>query len=451
MFFIFFNLSFSVNYMHVFTITLHQKIYFMKQIISFVAFLFFPIFLFAQTVVSININGSINPASAEYIHQSIEKAESQKAECLLIHLNTPGGLLNSTRDIVSDFFKSTVPIVVYVSQQGAHAGSAGVFITMAANVAVMAPGTNIGAAHPVTMQGTTDTIMNTKGTNDAAAFIRTIAEKRHRNVKWAEEAVRYSVAITEEEAIQDSVIDYIANDDRELLVQLDGKKIEVNGGTKILQTKNAGIQSSEMGFFQKILNAISDPNISYILMMLGFFGLIFELFNPGAIFPGIAGVIFLVLAFYSMSSMPVNYAGLSLIIFGVLLFLLEIKIVSHGLLTIGGIISLLLGSMFLFRRSPTENIVAVSWGVIISTTIVTSLFFLFIVGMGLKAQWLKPATGAHAMIGSKGEAINLFDPDGMIKINGEMWNAISLSGKISAGENVIVKEIKDLTLYVERV
>jgi len=152
-----------------------------------------------------------------------------------------------------------------------------------------------------------------------------------------------------------------------------------------------------------------------------------------------------------MSSMPVNYAGLSLIIFGVLLFLLEIKIVSHGLLTIGGIISLLLGSMFLFRRSPTENIVAVSWGVIISTTIVTSLFFLFIVGMGLKAQWLKPATGAHAMIGSKGEAINLIDPDGMIKINGEMWNAISLSGKISAGENVIVKEIKDLTLYVERV
>lgn len=429
---------------------LHQKIYFMKPIISVIIFLFSPIFLFAQTVVSININGGINPASAEYIHQSIEKAESEKAECLLIHLNTPGGLLNSTRDIVSDFFASTVPIIVYIYPSGAHAGSAGVFITMAASVAAMAPGTNIGAAHPVSMQGTTDTIMNTKGTNDAAAFIKTIAEKRHRNAQWAEEAVRYSVAITEEEAIQQNVIDYIANDDRELLMQVDGKSMEVNGGTKILHTKNASIQSDEMGFFQKILNRISDPNISYILMMLGFFGLVFELFNPGAIFPGIAGVIFLVLAFYSMSSMPVNYAGLSLIIFGIILFLLEIKIISHGLLTIGGIISILLGSMFLFRRSPTENIVAVSWSVIITTTVVTSLFFIFIVGMGLKAQRLKPATGGHAMIGSKGEAIDVIDPSGMVKINGEMWNAIALSGKINAGENVIVRKIKDLTLFVEQ-
>lgn len=423
----------------------------MKHLLSLAIIIFLPIILFSQTVVSININGGINPASAEYIHQSVEKAEKEKAECLLIHLNTPGGLLNSTRDIVSDFFKSTVPIVVYVSPSGAHAGSAGVFITLAANIAVMAPGTNIGAAHPVTMQGTVDSIMNTKGTNDAAAFIRTIAERRHRNVQWAEEAVRYSVSITEEEAIQDSVIDYIANDDRELLVQIDGKKVEVNGGTKILQTKNASIQTDEMGFFQKVLNAISDPNISYILMMLGFFGLIFELFNPGAIFPGIAGVIFLVFAFYSMSSMPVNYAGLSLIIFGILLFLLEIKIISHGLLTIGGIISVLLGSMFLFRQTSTESVTAVSRSVIFITTAVTTLFFMFLVGMGLKAQLLKPVTGAHAMIGTTGEVINLLDPSGMVKINGEMWNAVSLSGKINVGENIIVKEIKDLTLYVEAV
>ena len=189
-----------------------------------------PAIAFSQTVVSIDINGSINPASAEYIHTSIEKAENEKAECLLIHLNTPGGLLNSTRDIVSDFFKSTVPIIVYVYPSGAHAGSAGVFIMTAANIAVMAPGTNIGAAHPVSMQGTADSVMNTKGVNDAAAFIKSIAEKRHRNAKWAEEAVRYSVSITEEEAIQDSVIDYIANDDRELLTQIDGKEVAVNGG-----------------------------------------------------------------------------------------------------------------------------------------------------------------------------------------------------------------------------
>ncbi|HEY5408629.1 MAG TPA: nodulation protein NfeD [Ginsengibacter sp.] len=423
----------------------------MKHLLSLALYFFLPAILFSQTVVSININGGINPASAEYIHQSIEKAEKEKAECLLIHLNTPGGLLNSTRDIVSDFFKSTVPIVVYVSPSGAHAGSAGVFITMAANIAAMAPGTNIGAAHPVTMQGTADSVMNTKGTNDAAAFIRTIAEKRHRNVQWAEEAVRYSVSITEEEAIQDSVIDYIANDDRELLVQIDGKKIEVNGGTKILQTKNASLQSSEMGFFQKVLNAISDPNISYILMMLGFFGLIFELFNPGAIFPGIAGVIFLVLAFYSMSSMPVNYAGLSLIIFGIVLFLLEIKIVSHGLLTIGGIISVLLGSMFLFRQTSTESVTAVSRSIIYTTTAITTLFFMFVVGMGLKAQRLKPVTGNNALIGMTGDALTLIDPSGMVKVNGETWKAIALAGKVNEGEKIIVKEIKDLTLYVEAV
>jgi membrane-bound serine protease (ClpP class) len=421
----------------------------MKHLIFFASILLLPGFLLAQTVVSININGGINPAAAEYIHKSIENAESQKAECLLIHLNTPGGLLTSTRDIVGDFFASTVPIIVYVYPSGAHAGSAGVFITLAANVAAMAPGTNIGAAHPVSMQGTPDTIMNAKGTNDAAAFIRTIAEKRHRNVQWAEESVRYSVSITEEEAIQNNVIDYIANDDRELLNQIDGKKMEVYGGTKILQTKNAKIESEEMGFFQKILNRISDPNIAYMLMMLGFFGILFELFNPGAIFPGIAGVIFLVLAFYSMSSLPVNYAGLALIIFGIVLFLLEIKIISHGLLTIGGIISVLLGSMFLFRASPTENIVAISWSVIFATTTATALFFLFVVGMGLKAQRLKPVTGINSLIGCTGEAVNLIDPAGMIKINGEMWNAESLSGKINAGENVIVKEIKDLTLYVE--
>ena len=316
----------------------------------------------------------------------------------------------------------------------------------------MAPGTNIGAAHPVSLQGSPDSIMNLKGTNDAAAFIRTIAEKRHRNVQWAEESVRNSVSITEEEAIQDSVIDYLANDDHELLAQIDGKTIAVNGGTRVIHTKNAKIDNEEMGFFQKILSAISDPNIAYMLMMLGFFGLLFELFNPGSIFPGIAGVIFLVLSFYSLSSMPVNYAGLSLIIFGIALFLLEIKIISHGLLTIGGIISVFLGSMFLIRESPTENIASVSKGIIIGTTAATALFFIFIVGMGLKAQRLKPASGNSALIGSQGEAVNEINSEGgMVKVNGEMWSAISHSGKISPGDHVVVKEIKNLTLYVEQV
>jgi len=434
-----------------FLMQLRQNLFVRKQIFGAAVMLFLPFLTFSQTVVSINITGGINPASAEYIHQSLVQAENSHAECLLIHLNTPGGLLNSTRDIVGDFFKSSVPVVVFVSPSGAHAGSAGVFITLAADIAVMAPGTNIGAAHPVSMQGTADSVMNTKGTNDAAAFMRTIAEKRHRNVPWAEEAVRYSVAITDEEAIQDSVIDYIANDDRELLVQIDGKKIDINGHTKMLATKNARIVSSEMGFFQKVLNAISDPNISYLLMMLGFFGLVFELFNPGAIFPGIAGVICLVLAFYTMSSMPVNYAGLSLIIFGIILFLLEIKIVSHGLLTIGGIVSVLLGSLFLFRQSPTEQIVAVSHSVIFATTAAAALFFIFVVGMGLKAQRTKPVMGSDSIIGSTGTAVNILDPAGMVKVNGEMWTAVAAGGSIKEGEHIVVRDIKDLTLYVERV
>jgi membrane-bound serine protease (ClpP class) len=422
----------------------------MKRLSSLAIYFLLPVLLVAQKVVSIKVDGGINPASAEYIHKAIEKAENEKAECLLIHLNTPGGLLASTRVIVSDMLKSTVPVVVYVSPSGAHAGSAGVFITLAGNVAAMAPGTNIGAAHPVSLQGMPDTIMNAKGTNDAAAFIRTIAEKRKRNIEWAEDAVRNSVSITDEEAIEKNVIDYIANDDRELLVQIDGKKMDVNGGTKILQTKNAVIESEQMGFFQKILDRLSDPNISYLLMMIGFYGILFELFNPGAIFPGIVGVISLIFAFYSMSSMPVNYAGLSLIIFGISLFLLEIKIISHGLLTIGGIISVLLGSLFLFRSSPTENFVSVSWTVVIAVTSITALFFLFVVGMGLKAQRPKPTTGIAAFIGKKGEVISLLDPAGTVKVNGEIWNAESLSGKINAGESIIVREIKKLTLFVEQ-
>ena len=225
----------------------------MKRLLLLLICFFSPFFLPAQKVVSIKVNGSINPASAEYISKAIEKAEAEKAECLLIHLNTPGGLLTSTRAIVGDIMKSKVPVVVYVFPSGAHAGSAGVFITLAANVAAMAPGTNIGAAHPVSLQGIPDTIMNAKGTNDAAAFIRSIALKRNRNIEWAEDAVRNSVALSDEEAIERHVIDYIANDDRELLIQIDGKKMEVNGGTKILQTKNALLKDKKWAFFKKFL------------------------------------------------------------------------------------------------------------------------------------------------------------------------------------------------------
>ncbi|MFS8083726.1 MAG: NfeD family protein [Ginsengibacter sp.] len=406
---------------------------------------------YAQKVISISINDGINPATAEYIHRGIMTSEKENAEVLIVNLNTPGGLLSSTRSIVTDIMKSKVPVIVYVSPTGAHAGSAGVFITMAANIAAMAPGTNIGAAHPVDMQGKSDAVMNEKGTNDAAAFIRSIAEKRHRNIVWAEDAVRNSAALSASEALEQNVINVIAKNIPELLDSIDGKTVEVNGSEKIINTKNVKVEELSMGWFQKILSRISDPNIAYILMMLGFFGLLFELFNPGAIFPGIVGVICLVLAFYSMSSMPVNYAGVGLIVFGIVLFLLEIKIISHGMLAIGGIISVLLGSLILFRNSPTENYVSLSWLLVSVVTSVSGLFFLFLVVMGLKAQKAKPASLQNNLIGKNAVVVHHLNPEGQVMIMGENWRAISLSGDIKKHEEVIIKNIEGFTLFVEPV
>lgn len=406
--------------------------------------------LVAQTVVSIHVDATINPAIAAFIENGIEKAKKEKAECLVIHLNTPGGLLKSTRVIVGSIMDSPVPVVVYVSPAGGQAASAGVFITMSAHVAAMTQGTNIGAAHPVGMQGGMDSTMSEKATNDAVAFIRTIAEKRNRNADWADSAVRKSVSVTATVALQKRIIDLIANDEQELLQQLDGKTIQLSSGAVTLNTKGAKIREYEMSFVEKLLNIISDPNIAYILLMLGFYGLMFELYNPGSIFPGVVGVICLVLAFYSLHTLPINYAGLALILFALILFLLEIKITSHGILAIGGVVSLLLGSMMLIRRGAGA-IGQISWTVIISSVVVTTLFFLFVIGMGLKAQRLKPVTGSESMIGDTGEAKEELNPLGMVSLHGELWQAESLSGIIQPGEKIRVKEMKGFKLFVEKV
>ena len=424
----------------------------MKRNLSYSLFLLlFPLFISAQTVISIKIDGTINPASANFIHDNIEKAASEKAECIIIHLNTPGGLLKSTRMIVSDILESQVPVIVYIAPGGAQAGSAGVFITLSAHLAAMAPGTNIGAAHPVTLQQQMDSTMNEKITNDAAAFIRSIAEKRHHNIEWAENAVRKSFSYSETEALEDSAIDLIAKNDQDLLSKIDGKQVELISGTKTLRTANAVVKEQKMSVWERILDIISDPNIAYILLLLGMYGLIFELYNPGAILPGIVGVIALILALYSMHTLPINYAGLALIIFAVILFLLEIKIVSHGLLAIGGIISLLLGSLMLIKSNSSLEMVKISRSVIISATAVSALFFLFIVGFGLKAQRRKVVTGIESLVGDTGETIEILSPTGMIKVQGEIWNAESLSGTIDKGERVAIKEMKNLKLFVEKI
>lgn len=407
----------------------------------------------------INIDGTINPVTADFIHNTIERAGKEKAECLIIQLNTPGGLLKSTRVIVSDFFSSGIPIIVYVYPPGAQAASAGTIITLAANIAAMAPGTNIGAVHPVMMneggesnkKDSTD-IMIEKVTNDAAAFIRSIAEKRHRNIEWAEKAVRQSLSLSETEALKEKVIDLTAKNLDSLLVQLDGYKTETADGPKIIHTKNAEVSIIEMNAIQKFLNIISDPNIAYILMMLGIYGLIFELSNPGSILPGVVGVISIILAFYSFHTLPINYAGLALIIFAVILFIAEIKVVSHGLLTAGGIISFIIGSLMLINTDASTSFLSISLSVIITTAVLTALFFVFALGKGIAAQRRKPTTGSEGLIGEVGLTLSelKFGTVGKVLLHGEIWNAECTDSKVEEGENVKVIGMKELKLIVKK-
>ena len=405
------------------------------------------------------IDGAINPVVTDYLHDEIKKANEENVECLIIEFNTPGGLLKSTRLIVSDMLASKVPIIIYVSPAGAQAASAGVFITLAANISAMAPGTNIGAAHPVMMSegGQSNKkdsldIMMEKVTNDAAAFIRSIAEKRHRSVEWAEKAVRQSVSISETEALKENIIDIIAKDLNDLLVQLDGRKVDTASGERTIITQNAGIRYKEMNVVQKLLDIISDPNIAYILMMIGIYGLIFELSNPGSILPGIVGVISIVLAFYSFHTLPINYAGLALIVFAVILFIAEIKIVSHGLLTAGGIISFVVGSLMLINTDVSFEFVSISLSVIITVTILTVLFFVFAIGKGLAAQRKQPSTGSEGLIGEIGIALSEISPDqpGQVSLHGEIWNAESPEDEIANGMKVQVVGIEGLKLRITR-
>lgn len=404
-----------------------------------------------KKVLVISVDGTINPSSAEYINSGIKQAGEINAECLIIKLNTPGGLLKSTRIIVTDILNSEIPVVVFVYPGGSQAASAGVFVTLAAHIAAMAPGTNIGAAHPVDMQGERDSVMNEKATNDAAAFIRTISEKRARNIRWAEDAVRKSLSITETEALKEKVIDTIAISVQDLLEKIDGKEISLYSGEKLLDTKNAEVINLDMSFKQKILSFLSDPNIAYILLMIGIYGILFELYNPGAIFPGVTGGISIITAFYSLHTLPVNYAGLALIIFAVILFILEIKVMSHGILTIGGIISLILGSIMLINTETTLEVFKISWQVILVVVILTSAFFIFAISFGIKAQRRKPTTGTEGIIGEIGETINDLEPEGQIRIHGEIWNAESLDGPVSKGTKVKVTQVSNLKLMVRKI
>ena len=403
-----------------------------------------------KIVHKITIDGIINPVATEYIIESIERAEEARAELLIIEMDTPGGLMVSMHEIVKSILGADIPVAVYVSPSGSRAGSAGVFITAAAHIAAMAPGTNIGSAHPVNMGGSQDTsqAMEEKIINDAVAHIRSVSEKRGRNADWAEKAIRESANITEKEALKLNVVDYVVATVDSLLSIIDGKEVEVLSGKRILDTKNARVESFEMNWRQRALDILSDPNILYILFLIGITGISLELYNPGAILPGVVGGICIILFLYSVQTIPVNIAGLLLIVFAAVLFLLEIKIPSYGLLTIGGVISLILGS-FMLVDSPLPFL-QISWKVILAATITITLFFMLAIGFAIKTHRKKPATGKEGLVGEEGIAIEDLKPMGQIEIHGEVWKAIS-DKRIKKGQRVIVEEVdsKHLRLKVK--
>jgi len=405
---------------------------------------------FSSPIVVAGVQGTIDPATSKYIVMTLEKAERMDAELLLIELDTPGGLMESMREITAEILNSRIPVVVYVSPPGARAASAGVFISAAAHVIAMAPGTHLGAAHPVGLgPSQMDSVMSGKVESDAAAQMRALANQRSRNVEWYERSVRKSVSATAEEALELGVIDLIATNRDELLRKIDGMEVELAGDIKkVIASSGRELVEIPMGLRDKLLHYLANPNLAYIFLILGFYGLYFELSNPGSIFPGVTGVILLLLGIFAMQMMPVNYVGIVLIAFGMFLFLIELKIPSHGLLTIGGIVSLVLGSLMLF--DTTEAFYRVSWVVLIPVVAVTVAFFVFAIGMGLRAQRKQPATGREGLVGAVAEVVEPLTPHGRVFLQGELWFA-SADEDIPAGSNVRIIAVTGMKLLVEPV
>jgi membrane-bound serine protease (ClpP class) len=390
----------------------------------------------------ITIADAISPGTAEFIKSGIKTAEENGAACIIIQMDTPGGLAESMRLIVQNILASRVPVVVFVSPGGARAASAGVMITMAADVAAMAPGTNIGAAHPVGAGGQDiDGAMSEKIINDMVAQAKSVAEKRGRNAEWVEDAIRESVSVTETEALKENIIDIIANDTDDLIRQLNGREIKDRG---ILKLDEANKIVLEETLRTKILRTISNPNIAYILMMIGLAGLYIELSHPGAIFPGVIGSIALILAFFAMQTLPVNYAGILLIVLAIIFFIMEMKISSYGLLSVAGIVSLLLGSLMLFEGDTPE--MKLSWQVLLPTIIIISGFFMAVASLVFRAQISKPATGAAGLVGEIGIVKKALTPEGKVFVHGELWNA---RAKEPLDEDVKVRVVKVVNLLLE--
>jgi membrane-bound serine protease (ClpP class) len=409
-----------------------------------ILFIFNTVWAAKGDIYIVEVADAIGPGIAEFIKNSIEKAEKEEAACIIIELDTPGGLAESMRLIIQDILGSKVPVVVYVSPSGARAASAGVMITMAADIAAMAPGTNIGAAHPVGAGGKDISgKMSEKVINDMVAHAKSVAEERGRNQKWVEQAIRESVSVTETEALKENIIDLIAKDTDDLIRQLKGRKMKNKGVLTLDKAQKVIVKPS---LRTKILKTISNPNIAYILLMLGFAGLYFELSHPGAIFPGVIGGIALVLAFFALQTLPVNYAGILLIVLAIIFFIMEMKITSYGLLSVAGIVSLLLGSLMMFKDTGPD--LKLSWRVILPTLILISAFFVFVAGLVFRAQMSKPRTGSKGLVGEIGVVKKALAPEGKVFVHGELWNARS-DKTVEADTKIRVVNVVNLMLEVE--
>ncbi|MDH3889841.1 MAG: nodulation protein NfeD [candidate division Zixibacteria bacterium] len=396
-------------------------------------------------VYTVVIEDAIGTVTDERIEAAIEEADENDADLLVIIMDTPGGFTKPTWSICKNILNSPVPVCTYIAPSGARAGSAGVYITYASHFAAMAPSTNIGAAHPVSGSGEEiDSVMNEKITNDAVAQIRAAAEKRGRNAEWAENAVRESVSITDNDALEKNVIDFRAEDLEDLLDQIDGQEAELPLGKKVVKVKNARTREIEMTFVHKFLKIITSPDIALILFSLGSLGIMLELYNPGSIFPGVVGAISLILAFYAFQTLPINYAGVALIILAIVLFIAEVKVISHGLLTIGGLISFFLGGLMLV--DTVDPALQVSLSVLITVTILVTLVAGIAAWMVIRAYKRQPTTGNEGMIGKTAEVRK----QGLVYVDGALWKARGQTDQqLEPGDTVEIVAVDKLTLIVK--
>jgi membrane-bound serine protease (ClpP class) len=404
-------------------------------------------------VYRVTIAGVIGPATARQILRAVEAAQDGGAEALIVEIDTPGGLLQSTDQITKGLLNARVPVVVYIAPRGARAASAGVFITYAAHVAAMAPATHLGAATPVTIGGgqgqeqqRPDPAMMEKVTNDAVANIRAMARRHGRNADWAEEAVRRAVSITDEEAVRLNVVNFVAADFADLLRRLDGLAVETDLGPKTMRTARARITGVAPDVTERFLQVLSDPNLGFILMNIGILGILVELYNPGSVLPGVVGAIALILGLASFAILQVNVAGLLLIALAVLLFIADLKVPGHGILTVGGVIAFVFGAVLLTER--TAPVLQISLRLILAVAAALAAFFLFAVSAGMRAQRAPVRSGGGRVVGAVGVARSALTPEGTVHVQGEMWSAVAVDGHIAEGERVRVVGLDGLRVRV---